>query len=44
MFNMLVVQTLYMLSDDVTEFQLRDRLSFKRFLGRLPISSEWSGR
>lgn len=33
MFKVLVVQTLYTLSDDQTEYQLRDRLSFMRFLG-----------
>jgi IS5 family transposase len=33
MFKALVLQTLYTLSDDATEFQIRDRLSFMRFLG-----------
>jgi len=33
MFKMLVLQALYNLSDDQTEFQVRDRLSFMRFLG-----------
>jgi IS5 family transposase len=33
MFKILVVQTLYTLSDDQTEYQIRDRLSFMRFLG-----------
>ncbi len=33
MFKALVLQTLYNLSDDQTEFQIRDRLSFMRFLG-----------
>jgi transposase, IS5 family len=33
MFKVLVVQTLYTLSDDQTEYQIRDRLSFMRFLG-----------
>jgi IS5 family transposase len=33
MFKILVVQTLYTLSDDQTEYQLRDRLSFMRFVG-----------
>jgi hypothetical protein len=28
MFKVLVLQTLYMLSDDQTEYQLKDRLSF----------------
>lgn len=33
MFNVLVLQALYNLSDDAAEFQVRDRLSFMRFLG-----------
>jgi transposase, IS5 family len=33
MFKILVLQTLYTLSDDQTEFQLKDRLSFMRFVG-----------
>ena len=33
MFKVLVLQTLYKLSDDQTEYQLRDRLSFMRFVG-----------
>ena len=33
MFKVLVVQTLYALSDDATEYQLKDRLSFMRFCG-----------
>ena len=33
MFKMLVLQTLYTLSDDQTEYQLRDRLTFMRFCG-----------
>jgi IS5 family transposase len=33
MFKILVLQALYNLSDDQTEFQIRDRLSFMRFLG-----------
>ncbi|MBI4184235.1 MAG: transposase, partial [Proteobacteria bacterium] len=33
MFKVLVLQTLYTLSDDRTEYQVRDRLSFMRFLG-----------
>ena len=33
MFRILVLQTLYTLSDDQTEYQLRDRLSFMRFAG-----------
>ena len=31
MFKVLVLQTLYTLSDDATEYQLKDRLSFMRF-------------
>jgi len=33
MFKSLILQTLYTLSDDATEFQIRDRFSFMRFLG-----------
>ena len=33
MFKILVLQTLYTLSDDQTEYQLRDRWSFMRFVG-----------
>ena len=33
MFKILVLQSLYNMSDDQTEFQIRDRLSFMRFLG-----------
>ena len=33
MFNALVLSALYNLSDDQIEFQIRDRLSFMRFLG-----------
>lgn len=33
MFKILVLQALYNLSDDQTEYQIRDRLSFLRFLG-----------
>ena len=33
MFKILILQTLYTLSDDQTEFQIRDRFSFMRFLG-----------
>ncbi len=33
MFKMLILQSLYNLSDDQLEFQIRDRLSFMRFLG-----------
>ena len=33
MFKILVLQTLYTLSDEQTEYQLKDRLSFMRFVG-----------
>jgi IS5 family transposase len=33
MFKILVLQTLYTLADDQTEYQLKDRLSFMRFVG-----------
>jgi len=33
MFKILILQSLYNLSDDQTEFQIRDRISFMRFLG-----------
>lgn len=33
MFKVLVLQALYSLPDDAAEFQIRDRLSFMRFLG-----------
>src|SRR6516162_6806630 len=33
MFKVLVLPTLYTLSDDQTEYQLKDRLSFMRFVG-----------
>jgi IS5 family transposase len=33
MFKVLVLQTLYTLSDDQIEYQLKDRLSFMRFVG-----------
>lgn len=33
MFKILVLQSLYNLSDDAVEYQIRDRLSFMRFLG-----------
>jgi transposase, IS5 family len=33
MFKVLVLQTLYPLSDEQTEYQLKDRLSFMRFVG-----------
>lgn len=37
MFKVLVLQALYNLSDDQAEFQIRDRLSFMRFLGLPPM-------
>ncbi len=33
MFNILVLQRLYNISDDQTEYQINDRMSFRRFLG-----------
>jgi IS5 family transposase len=33
MFKLLILQSLYSLSDDQMEYQITDRLSFKRFLG-----------
>jgi len=33
LFRMLVLQSLYNLSDEQIEYQVRDRLSFTRFLG-----------
>jgi transposase, IS5 family len=33
MFKVLVLQALYTLADDQTEYQLKDRLSFMRFVG-----------
>ena len=33
MFKILVLQTLYTVSEDQIEFQIKDRLSFQRFLG-----------
>ena len=33
MFKVLVLQSLYNLGDDLTEYLIRDRLSFMRFLG-----------
>jgi len=38
MFKMVILQSLYNLSDDQTEYQTRDRLSFQRFLGLDPES------
>jgi IS5 family transposase len=34
MFKILVLQSLYKLSDDQSELQIKGRLSFMRFLGR----------
>ncbi len=39
MFKMVILQSLYNLGDDQTEYQTRDRLSFQRFLGLAPESS-----
>jgi IS5 family transposase len=33
MFKLLILQSLYTLSDEQTEFQVKDRLSFMRFVG-----------
>ena len=33
MFKILILQSLYNLADDATEYQIRDRISFMRFLG-----------
>ena len=33
MFKFLILQSLYNLSDEATEMQILDRLSFRRFLG-----------
>ena len=33
MFKILILQSLYNLSDDQIEYQIIDRLTFKRFLG-----------
>jgi transposase len=33
MFKILILQSLYNLSDDAMEYQIRDRISFMRFLG-----------
>ena len=33
MFKVLILQTLYNLADEALEYQIRDRLSFMRFLG-----------
>jgi hypothetical protein len=39
MFKVLILQSLYCLSDDATEYQVLDRLSFMRFLGLEPGSA-----
>lgn len=36
MFKMVILQSLYSLSEEQTEYQVRDRLSFQRFLGLSP--------
>src|SRR5215510_1763330 len=33
MFKILILQKIYNISDDQTEFQINDRLSFQRFIG-----------
>jgi len=38
MFKLLILQSLYTLSDEQTEYQVRDRLSFQRFVGLEPES------
>lgn len=38
MFKVLVLQSLYALSDEQAEYQIRDRLTFQRFLGLTPES------
>ena len=43
MFRMLVLQSLYNLSDEQIEYQVRDRLSLTRFLGRAPGGSSLAG-
>ncbi len=45
MFKILVLQRLYNLSDDQTEYQINDRMSFMRFLGldlsnKVPIAGQ----
>jgi hypothetical protein len=37
LFRMLVLQSLYNLSDEQIEYQVRDRLSFTRFLGLVSV-------
>jgi IS5 family transposase len=39
MFKILILQTMYGLSDEQTQFQILDRLTFKRFLGLSPEDS-----
>ncbi|WP_373295035.1 transposase [Formosimonas limnophila] len=39
LFKILILKKLYALSDDAVEYQIRDRLSFMRFLG-LKLSSK----
>jgi hypothetical protein len=43
MFKVLVLQSLYTLSDEQTEYQLKDRLSFMRFVG-LALHDPGAGR
>ena len=47
LFKTIVLQRLYNLSDDQTEFQINDRMSFMRFLGlslddKVPDESVWN--
>jgi IS5 family transposase len=44
MFRMLVLQALNNLSDEQVEYQVRDRLSFSRFLGLANIKASTSRR
>jgi hypothetical protein len=44
MYKVLVLQTHYSLSDNLAEFQVRDRLSFMRFLGLEPEHPNCSPR
>ncbi|MCX7715272.1 MAG: transposase [Clostridia bacterium] len=39
MFKILIVQRFYSLSDEQTEYKIKDRLSFQKFLG-LTLSDE----
>ena len=39
MFKVLILQAMYALSDERTEFLIKDRLSFMRFLVTLPLGT-----